>query len=95
MLFNVLMWSSAGLMLIATLLYQLHPFFRKHSLKAKILCSFLFVLTGLFAAFAYGAKTEYSVLMLSALVFGLLGDFFLDWKKYNTFFIGVLFIDNN
>lgn len=91
MLFNVLMWSSAGLMLIATLLYQLHPFFRKHSLKAKILCSFLFVLTGLFAAFAYGAKTEYSVLMLSALVFGLLGDFFLDWKKYNTFFIGVLF----
>lgn len=91
MALNVLMWTSAGLMLVATLLYQLHPLFKKHSLKAKILCSSLFVLTGLFAAFAYGAKTEYSVLMLSALVFGLLGDFFLDWKKYNTFFIGVLF----
>lgn len=91
MALNILVWASAGLMLIATLLYQLHPLFKKHSLKAKILCSSLFVLTGLFAALAHGIKTEYSVLMLSALILGLLGDFFLDWKKYNTFFIGVLF----
>ncbi len=85
------MWTSAAVMLIATLLYQLHPLFKKHSLKAKMLCSSLFVLTGVFAALAYGVKTDYSVLMLSALFLGLLGDFFLDWKKYNTFFIGVLF----
>lgn len=85
------MWTSAAVMLIATLLYQLHPLFKKHSLKAKILCSSLFVLTGVFAALAYGVKTDYSVLMLSALFLGLLGDFFLDWKKYNTFFVGVLF----
>ena len=85
------MWTSAAVMLIATLLYQLHPLFKKHSLKAKMLCSSLFVLTGVFAALAYGVKTDYSVLMLSALFLGLLGDFFLDWKKYNTFFVGVLF----
>ena len=85
------MWTSAAVMLIATLLYQLHPLFKQHSLKAKMLCSSLFVLTGVFAALAYGVKTDYSVLMLSALFLGLLGDFFLDWKKYNTFFVGVLF----
>lgn len=89
--FPFFMWTSAAFMLVATLLYQLHPLFKKHSLKAKMLCSSLFVLTGLFAAIAYGAKTDYSVLMLSALLLGLLGDFFLDWKKYDTFFIGVLF----
>lgn len=89
--FPFFMWTSAALMLVATLLYQLHPLFKKHSLKAKMICSSLFVLTGLFAALAYGTKTDYSVLMLSALFFGLLGDFFLDWKKYNTFFVGVLF----
>lgn len=89
--FPFFMWTSAALMLVATLLYQLHPLFKKHSLKAKMLCSFLFVLTGLFASLGYGAKTDYSVLMLSALFFGMLGDFFLDWKKHNTFFVGVLF----
>lgn len=84
-------WISAALTAAATLLYQLHPLFKKHSLKAKMLCSSLFVLTGLLAALAHGTKTEYSELMISALIFGLLGDFFLDWKKHNSFFIGVLF----
>ena len=50
-------------MLVATLLYQLHPVFKKHSLKAKMLCSALFVVTGIFAALAYGEKTDYSVLI--------------------------------
>ena len=94
MIFQVLMWISALLTFAATLLYQLHPVFKKNSLRAKMLCSSLFVLTGVFASLAYGIKTDYSVLIISALIFGLLGDFFLDWKKHDTFLLGVLFFCN-
>lgn len=91
MIFRVSMWVTAILTVAATLLYQLHPVFKRNSLKAKMLCSFLFVLTGFLASLAYGIKTDYSVLMSAALVLGLIGDFFLDWKKHDTFLVGTLF----
>ncbi len=71
-------------------LSQLLPIFRKKPLHSKMLCSSLFFLTGITAAISKGFGT-YSLLMIAALFFGLLGDFWLDYKHSKYFMTGVLF----
>lgn len=51
----------------------------------------MFIITGIVAAIAHGSADTYTFAILSALTFGMLGDFFLDWKERKTFFLGVLF----
>lgn len=75
---------------IITVLSKLLPFFKKEPLKSKMLCSFLFLMTGFFAAICKGSS-HYSALMIAALFFGLLGDFWLDYKNSRYFLLGVLF----
>ncbi len=75
---------------VVTFLSQFLPLFTKKPLRSKMLCSSLFLLTGIFAATATGF-TAYSLLMIAALFFGLLGDFWLDYKNSNYFLTGVLF----
>ncbi len=75
---------------ITTALAQFLPFFNKKPLCSKMLCSSLFLLTGIFAMFA-SHFTVYSLLMIAALFFGLLGDFWLDYKNSRYFLTGVLF----
>lgn len=69
---------------------QVLPFFKKKPLHSKMLCSSLFLLTGISAAVAteFG---KYALLMIAALFFGLLGDFWLDYKQSRHFLTGVLF----
>lgn len=53
--------------------------------------SALFVLTAVFASLSAGTDSVYPVLITAGLVFGLIGDFFLEWKNGKLFYLGVLF----
>ncbi len=75
---------------VITVLSQFLPAFTKKPLHSKMLCSSLFLLTGISAAFLSQFST-YSILMIAALFFGLLGDFWLDYKHSRYFMTGVLF----
>ena len=75
---------------VITVFSQFLPFFRKKPLHSKMLCSSLFLLTGISAAIAKDF-TAYSLFMIAALSFGLLGDFWLDYKNSRYFMTGVLF----
>lgn len=75
---------------IITVLSFILPVFKKKPLHSKMLCSSLFLLTGIFAAISKNFS-PYSCLMISALFFGLLGDFWLDFKNSKYFMTGVLF----
>lgn len=79
---------------IITVLSKLLPVFKKEPLKSKMLCSALFLMTGIFAAISKGYP-QYSVLIIIALFFGLLGDFWLDYKNSRYFLVGVLFFSIN
>lgn len=85
---------SFALTVIITVLSKLLPVFKKEPLKSKMLCSFLFLLTGIFAAASKGFP-QYSILIITALFFGLLGDFWLDFKNSRYFLVGVLFFSIN
>lgn len=74
-----------------TALAQFLPALKKKPLHSKMLCSSLFLLTGIIAAVSFGAGSSYSYLMLAALFFGWLGDFWLDYKNSRYFLLGVLF----
>ncbi|MBQ4604916.1 MAG: hypothetical protein IJB16_09960 [Clostridia bacterium] len=74
---------------VTTALSQFVPFFMKKPLHSKMLCSALFLLTGLSAMII--THSTYSLLMVAALFFGLLGDFWLDYKNSKYFMTGVLF----
>ena len=75
---------------LITVLSQFLEVFKKKPLHSKMLCSSLFFLTGISAAIAT-SFTAYSLLMIAALFFGLLGDFWLDYKNSRYFMTGVLF----
>lgn len=57
----------------------------------KMLGAFLYLVTGVLSAFAVGTVTEYSLLILSALALGALGDFFLEFKGKKYFPLGAAF----
>ncbi len=63
----------------------------KHPLGMKMLCSFMFLFTGIVSLCARESITVYSVSILTALVFGVLGDFFLSYKNERYFLSGVIF----
>lgn len=75
---------------VVTVFSQFLPVFNKKPLLSKMLCSSLFLATGISAAIAVGFSA-YSLLMLAALFFGWLGDFWLDYKNSRYFMTGVLF----
>ena len=75
---------------IITVLSWILPVFKKNPLCSKMLCSSLFLLTGISAAI-YSGYSAYTVLILAALFFGFLGDFWLDFKNSRYFMLGVLF----
>ena len=63
----------------------------KHGFKMKMLCAFLYLITGVVSAVAVYRITEYSFLMLGALTLGALGDFFLEYRSKKQFPLGVAF----
>lgn len=63
----------------------------KYGFKMKMLCAFMYIVTGVLSAFAVNTLTAYSVMILSALLLGFLGDFFLDCKGKKLFPLGAAF----
>lgn len=70
---------------------QKYGFSDKHGFKMKMLCAFMYLLTGALATLSFGKITAYSVLVLGALVAGFLGDFFLEYKSKKLFPLGAAF----
>ncbi len=64
---------------------------QKYGFKMKMLCAFMYLITGIISAASLYRVTDYSVLILSALTLGALGDFFLEYKKKKFFPVGVAF----
>lgn len=63
----------------------------RYGFRIKMLCAFMYTATGLIAALAVGKAAPYSLLILGALVLGVLGDFFLEYKAKKLFPVGALF----
>lgn len=63
----------------------------KYGFKMKMLCAFMYLITGVISAAVVYRVTVYSLLILGALVFGMLGDFFLEYKAKKHFPLGVVF----
>ena len=63
----------------------------KHGFKMKMLCAFMYIVTGVVSALSLYRATVYSVMILTALVFGMLGDFFLEYKSKKLFPLGAVF----
>ena len=68
---------------------KLFPFF--NGLQTKMLCAFMYILTGIGAILQPSGDVKYSVFLFCALIFGFLGDFFLSWRNEKYFLFGVLF----
>lgn len=64
---------------------------KKYGFPLKMLSASLYLVTGILSAVSFGSVTEYSVMMLSGLVFGILGDFFLEYKSKKLFPLGAVF----
>lgn len=88
--FNIIPIILCVLTAVITAFSQFIPFFKRKPLHSKMLCSSLFLLTGISAA-VISQFSVYSILMIAALFFGLLGDFWLDYKNSRYFMTGVLF----
>ena len=63
----------------------------KYGFKMKMLCAFMYLITGVVSAVAVCRVTAYSVMILTALVLGMLGDFFLEYKSKKFFPLGAAF----
>ena len=63
---------------------------KKYGFKLKMLSAFMYLLTGALAVSTTGMITDYSLCMLGALVLGILGDFFLEYKRKKFFPLGVV-----
>lgn len=63
----------------------------KYGFKMKMLCAFSYIVTGAVSAFSVYRVTAYSLVILTALLLGALGDFFLEYKRKKFFSFGVLF----
>ncbi len=63
----------------------------KYGFKMKMLCAFMYIVTGVISALSLYRVTAYSVMILTALVLGMLGDFFLEYKSKKFFPLGAAF----
>lgn len=87
---TVLMWLTATGSLIVSFVSWFSPECRKNYLPSKMVNSAMFVLTAIFASLSASTDSIYPVLITIGLVFGLIGDFLLEWKKGKYFYFGVL-----
>lgn len=93
MLLKVLFVLSITLEVVFVPLYlkAIWPERSRKSLILKMICSSLFVMTGIFAALIAGNRSSFAVLILIGLVMGWIGDFFMhDKEKPGYFLIGLV-----
>ncbi len=63
----------------------------QYGFKMKMLCAFMYLATGIVSALSLYRVTAYSVMILTALLLGILGDFFLEYKSKKLFPLGAAF----
>ena len=88
---KILSLLSALITAVLPVITQKTGLSKKYGFKLKMLCAVLYLVTGIFAAVSFGTVTEYSVMIFGGLVFGILGDFFLDYKSKKLFPLGAVF----
>ena len=88
---KILLYILAAVSVCMPVITQKTGLSKKYGFKLKMLCAVLYLVTGILAAVSFGAVTEYSVMILSGLVFGILGDFFLEYKSKKLFPLGAVF----
>ena len=81
----------AGVTVLLPVITQKTGLSEKYGFKMKMLCAFMYLITGVVSAVAVYRITAYSLLILGALVFGMLGDFFLEYKSKKFFPLGAAF----
>lgn len=87
---TVLMWLAATGSLIASVVSWVSPKCRNNYLPSKMVNSAMFVLTAIFASLSVTTDSIYPIMITVGLVFGLIGDFLLEWKGGKLFYLGVL-----
>ncbi len=88
---KVLSFIFAAITILMPFVTQKTGLSKKYGFPLKMLCAFLYLITGAFSVAGFGSVTEYSVMMLGGLVLGMLGDFFLEYKAKKLFPLGVVF----
>ena len=88
---KILPLSFALLSIIAPFITQKTGLSKKYGFPLKMLCAGLYLITGILSAACLGKVTEYSIMIISGLVLGLLGDFFLEYKRKKFFPLGAVF----
>lgn len=80
----------AALSVVMPVVTQKTGLSKKYGFPLKMLCAFLYLATGIFSALAAERITDYSFMILAALVLGVLGDFFLEYKRKKFFPLGAV-----
>ncbi len=81
----------AGISAVMPVVSQKSGLSDRYGLKMKMLCASLYMLTGILSVAAAYELTVYSVMIISALTMGVLGDFLLGYKNKKYFLPGALF----
>lgn len=88
---KILLFVLVILSLLMPVFVNKNFFPKLNGLQTKMLCAFMYILTGSAALFNSPCDKMYSFFLFGALVFGFLGDFFLSWRDEKYFPLGVLF----
>lgn len=88
---KILTLTIAVIGILLPIISQKSGLSKKYGFKLKMLSAFMYLLTGTLAVLATGMMTDYSLFMLVALVLGMLGDFFLEYKSKKFFPLGTVF----
>ncbi len=88
---KILLWVIAAISIAMPVITQKTGLSKKYPLTLKMLCVFLFLAVGAVAALVSESLTSYTIYILSALVSGGIGDFFLSYKKNKFFMLGLVF----
>ena len=82
---------SAVITVLIPIISQKSGLSKKYGFPLKMLSACLYLVTGMLSAVSSGVVTEYSTMILSGLIFGFLGDFFLEYKSKKLFPLGAVF----
>ena len=82
---------SAVITVLIPIISQKSGLSKKYGFPLKMLSACLYLVTGILSAVSSGVVTEYSTMILSGLIFGILGDFFLEYKSKKLFPLGAVF----
>ena len=88
---KILLFALVFASFIMPVLVDRKLFPKLNGLQTKMLCAFMYILTGIGAILQPSGDVKYSVFLFCALIFGFLGDFFLSWRNEKYFLFGVLF----